>query len=661
MPKILCLTMAILFGSLQALSAQAPNQVQISGLDFKMNLHANQRLADYVYEPLYFTVSSQIYPDSLVIVYTHPQLDLTINISPTSKYYASAYLFNIRADFKQEIYMRELYLTMDSQDDPINACLTGVEAIQTKDSSSNRYIMPYMDRAAEYHWQDNDFWIVASGYQDCDGVEGLAGNQIHLYDHRVHFFRVLHHSAQSTNMLRDTMYKTPGSTHHWSFLLFTQKPILLDINRWLGDKRAAFCMSNDADDETLERLQAVFEGSSNPASPKYYTKGFFAREIPINSTIFGSNQPTLGPMWNLIKDHGNTIGYHTYDDSADPPGANAQALLQDLLEYDIRMWIDHSVLRNPEDISHNGLYPDSLAYVADIIEQSGIDYIWPADTPYTNPFNSFDEPWRLPHIVYEAKVFSRPIWFFGRTRTETWEYTNGYNPVSMKYLITPANLDQLLADRGLHHSYTHLCCNQGTVSQSFWQISPTGDYEIRDEVDEMLQMLDFYRQHRGLWIATPEDIYDRMLAIEQVQVASVQKIEGSDNYRVDLVNSSDLDIEGLCLDFKGLKINIPLFPTGETRYLYLKDDQSGASLPPANFQLIQSDGILRLKSISGAPMQPMRVDIYNLRGQKVRSQVFTVSQEQYEISFDGRASGIYFARVSPENGSPVLMRFTVVK
>jgi len=319
------------------------------------------------------------------------------------------------------------------------------------------------------------------------------------------------------------------------------------------------------------------------------------------------------------------------------------------------------VLRNPEDISHNGLYPDSLAYVADIIEQSGIDYIWPADTPYTNPFNSFDEPWRLPHIVYEAKVFSRPIWFFGRTRTETWEYTNGYNPVSMKYLITPANLDQLLADRGLHHSYTHLCCNQGTVSQSFWQISPTGDYEIRDEVDEMLQMLDFYRQHRGLWIATPEDIYDRMLAIEQVQVASVQKIEGSDNYRVDLVNSSDLDIEGLCLDFKGLKINIPLFPTGETRYLYLKDDQSGASLPPANFQLIQSDGILRLKSISGAPMQPMRVDIYNLRGQKVRSQVFTVSQEQYAISFDGRASGIYFARVSPENGSPVLMRFTVVK
>jgi hypothetical protein len=33
---------------------------------------------------------------------------------------------------------------------------------------------------------------------------------------------------------------------------------------------------------------------------------------------------------------------------------------------------------NPEDIAYNGLYPDSLGYVADVLIISDC-YIWPAD------------------------------------------------------------------------------------------------------------------------------------------------------------------------------------------------------------------------------------------------------------------------------------------
>lgn len=80
------------------------------------------------------------------------------------------------------------------------------------------------------------------------------------------------------------------------------------------------------------------------------------------------------------------------------------------------------------------------------------------------------------------------------------------------------NLDNLIAEQGLHIAYTNLCLSPSSNSRSFWELSPTGDYEIRDDVDEMLQMLDFYRRERGLWIAPLEDIFDRMLAIEQVKI-----------------------------------------------------------------------------------------------------------------------------------------------
>jgi hypothetical protein len=83
-------------------------------------------------------------------------------------------------------------------------------------------------------------------------------------------------------------------------------------------------------------------------------------------------------MWELIRDHGNRIGWHTYTMLEDPPGSNEQAILHDLAHLNIRSWIDHAVPFNPEDIAYNGLFPDSLQYVGDVINQSNIDYIWPA-------------------------------------------------------------------------------------------------------------------------------------------------------------------------------------------------------------------------------------------------------------------------------------------
>ncbi len=433
-----------------------------------------------------------------------------------------------------------------------------------------------------------------------------------------------------------------------------------DFNRWPGDNRAALCITNDADSENLKRLKAVYEGSSNSASPKYYSMGFFARNIPVSNTVFGMNQNTLGEMWTTIMNNGNTIGYHTYAGALDPPGSNQQALLNDLLPYNIRLWIDHAVPNNPEDVCYDGLNPESSSYVGDIINESTIDYIWPGDTAYTNPFDAYDETWRLPHIVYEAKCFTRPIYFFGRTRTEYWDYPHYIEQLSMKYLMTAENLDRLLDNRGLHISYTHFATANSSFYGSYYDALPNGDYEIKDEVDDMLLMLDYYRNNRGLWIDTLESIFDRMLAIEKVRVVSCRKVDDN-TYLIGIQNGSDRDIHDLSFKYHDEAYYADLHSRGGIQYHYVADNTGSVTPIPDYFQMRYKNGCLVLKNKYSLKMTPMSIDIYNVRGQKVQSFVTTDNQYVWTQPFDNRASGVYFARINSSNVKTSTIKFIVLK
>ena len=151
-------------------------------------------------------------------------------VRPNS-YLSQAWFFDVRADFKQETWLHELILSMDNPQAPVSAELKGVRAIQSRDPSLNRTIGPFMDKAVEFSNGDERFWIVASGYAGCEGVEGLSANQIVLYDYRAHFFRQFDQTTQQNTLLRNAMYKQAGDSHRWGFLLFCEKPLLLDINR----------------------------------------------------------------------------------------------------------------------------------------------------------------------------------------------------------------------------------------------------------------------------------------------------------------------------------------------------------------------------------------------------------------------------------------------
>jgi hypothetical protein len=656
---LLVILLTAIVCQVHGLTVEGASRVNLNGLSFDLNLYADTRIAEFTYQPLDFSVSSAKSSGIYTLTYTSAEMDVVVSISPRQQYSSSAWLFSINANCKQDLYLHDVYLSMDEVGTPFSATLKGVEAIMAGDPGKNLNIISFRDKAVEYSGQAGKFWIVASNYAECEGVEVLSANRIVLYDYKGHFFRK-YVQGGTWEQLRDTMYKPEGGTHKWAFLLFTEQPILLSINRWPADKKAALCITNDADSESLNRLKAVFEGSNNPDNPKYYTQGFFARKIPVSNTVFGFNQSILGDMWTSIKEQGNSIGYHTYSGTADPVGTNQQALLSDLVPYDIRLWIDHAVPQNPEDICYNGLDPQSVNYVADVINQSGIDYIWPGDTPYTNPFDAYEETWRLPHIVYEAKDFTRPIWFFGRTREEFWEYPNYLEQLSMKYLMTSDNLDKLIGNRGLHICYTHLSAGNNTYCNGFFQIADNGDYEIRDDVDDMLLMLDYYRAHRGLWIDTVENIFDRMLAIEQIRIVSCQTVDEG-VYQITLENGSDYELKDLSFKFRDLSINVPLFTAENTLNFFIADNPGVSSVVQKNFLINYQKGSLVFKNRYNLSLAPVKIEIFNLRGQKVQTYESTVYQDQFICPFTNKASGIYFARISPESGTPSLIRFTVLK
>lgn len=644
-----------------ALTVSNGNLISVNSMPFYLNLNGEKRVADNAYQTINFSISTPESAQDTGILYSSPEMDVLAGFVPVQNMGARGYLVNVDAAFKQEIYLRELRLSLDFLEPQNLSTLKGPQAIHANNDLLNERLIFYTDKAIQYNRGENKFWIIASNYEGCANVESLTNNDIFLYDFRAHWFRRYCPGSDPLYKLRDTMYRQAGDTFRWSFIIFEDEPLLLDINRWPNGKRAALSISNDADGETADRLKAVFFGSNNPANPKYMTQGFVANGIKVSNTVFGTNQALLGSVWTDIMNSGNTIGYHTFANTTDPPGTNATALLQDLLPYDIRMWIDHGLASNAEDIGYDGLDPTSPYYVADIINQSGIDYIWSADTPPTNPFNAYDEAWRLPHIVYEAKTLTRPIWFYGRTRAEAWEYTNGSSMLTLKYQMTPDNLDNLLEKNGLHISYTHLCFGQTSVTTAFYITAPNGDLEIRPEVNDMLLMLKYYQEHRGLWIDTVESIFDRMLAIEQVNLRQVAPTGINGLYALTLANDSDTDINEFTFTYRDQHLDLASFPARSTATFHVNLEQNDNTVPGlAPYHVSYKNQTIVLTERDGSMLEPMEVSIYNLRGQRVLTHKSQSSAVFCSIPFSGKAQGLYIMRVKPVQGKAWTLKFNVL-
>jgi hypothetical protein len=644
------------------LSINSSGLIDVNDIQFRLTPEVTVKTAPNDFHNITFTEHITTYADSFRIEYSATELDLNICLTPQALFPTQGWKAVLKADYKADLQIKDIALKLDFVNPSGIIAYKGIKAINSRSPEDSINLCPYTDKAIEFQGLNSSCWIIGSNYAGCKGIEGITENSIRFYDHTLHYTKLSNYQSYTTDKLMDTMPRTYGQSDIWSFLLFGEKPYLFSINRWAGDKKAALAITNDADGETEMKLSSAFFGSSNSNSSNYLAKGLIANHIKISNTVFGANINTLGSVWNSLLPYGNTIGYHTYSDQADSTSVISNSLLNDMSPYNVRLWVDHSLPYNPEDFGCYGTIGTSPFYVLDVINQSNIDYVWLGESPVSNPFNAFDEPWRLPHRLPFLTSLTKPVWFFGRTRMETWEYFNNYSIYDMKHNLTSENLDQLLLSNGLCVGYTHFSFTNNSTRQGFYLVTPEGSCEVIDEAEQAFQMLNTYQNERGLWIDTVENIFDRMLAIEEVEIESIDIASNPGFIKVLVRNNSEYDLDNLNIRYFNDSDIIPFLPAhGLGEYFFVRTDfPPNPDITPAYLVYYVSEAIY-LKSRTELKIPPLSVEIYNLKGQKVKEFVQPAQSDYLVIPFQSKASGIYFAKISARNSKPVVVRFTVIK
>lgn len=645
------------------LSAESPltnsGTLVFNGQEFRLNPYLQTKNAEYDYETLEFASSITIYPDSSVISFSHSKLSFELSLGRRADLGAEAWQFNIRTRYHTAVQIRDFYLGLDYLGANPQAFYRGPQAIARRDASLNTALIPYTDKAMQIAFADTSLWFVASNYDGCSNVEMLKENAICLYDHTAHLARLYNAPTDQFNIMIDCLYRQPGQSDSWSWLLFTERPVLLTINRWLGKKQAALCITNDADGEADRKLRAVYYGSSLPSSPKYLTTGLVANDIKVTNTVFGASEPLLGYLWQELMDYGNTIGYHSFSNTADSTAATYNSITGTMQQYGVRTWIDHSWVNNPEALCYQGFDPASPYYQLNAINDSQVDYFWLGDNLNVNPFNSFDEPGFLPHRLSAFEGLTRPLWFFGRTKMQTWE-NKGYSYlVDMKHNLIPENLDALLAAKGLCVVYTHFGFDESATIGAFFDYN-SGACEIKDEVNERFEMLNYYQKYRGLWIDTLETIFDRMLAIEKLQISGVSKTKSGELLSVRLTNKSSNNLKDLSIKYHDQEVELQQIEAQNNEEILL----SGASIDTPAYPylvLYYQDKALHLKRKDKVWLSSLNISIYNLRGQKVKTYVSPQPSEHVIVPLENCASGVYFVRMEDTMGMQALRKFCILK
>ncbi|MDD3534532.1 MAG: T9SS type A sorting domain-containing protein [Candidatus Cloacimonetes bacterium] len=634
-----------------------------NGVSLELQPAATQYGEESQHFSLDFSFKSQSYPDSVILSYSHPDMDIHIKVSEYSGFHVPAKRVEISASFHTLQRVIDFRITPVFNSQSPSGSLRGPKAIFSRNPQDNINLFPYTDRVLEYQFSDRSLWIAAANYAGCANIDWLSENAIHLYDSTLHFARLFDGDAQSFIHRADTLLRKPGDSNYYSFLIFEAQPPLLNISRWPYGKDAALVITNDADGEQPNRMRAAFWGSSNPQSPAYLSKGIIANNIKMSNTVFAASKPQVEPIWREMLDNGITIGLHTYGAYADLSEDTYQGLIYDLADFNVRNWIDHSWVLNPDCICYTGYDPASPYYVLDAINDSQIDYIWLGDASFTNPFNSFTEPWRLPHKLYDFEHLTRPVWFYGRTKMICWESLDHNYLTDFKHNFTAENLDQLLKENGLCVVYTHFYFVKTLSMDPFYATLPNGDLELKDEVNARFAMLDYYQNYRGLWVDTLEEVFDRMIAIEDLRITGSRLDNASGEIRLYLSNGSDYPLKDLALSNpENPNLRLSLMP-GQASSILVSD--TTPYLPnPADYLRFSTrfqDGSIHFYHKGSETLPALKIELYNLRGQKLSSHSFESGIDTPVIPLPNAAPGLYLAKVITPWGFSSYTKVSVLK
>ena len=399
----------------------------------------------------------------------------------------------------------------------------------------------------------------------------LTFNLDYALDHPLLHFPLLDSSKNYFEDISCSSYKKGDSAQHCFQFFISEKAHHFEVPRLM-----------DADYTDLRTQRAVYFGNEDVHKAKHAVGGFAKYHIPVTKSVFYSN-PThfkniglfesseiaciksthgyLAFLKELYK-AGNEICLHTASEFTDQAAETRSACQWMQSTFKSCTWIDHGYdnasASNREDLVCDGLVKGSPYFIGDILQQSGVKYLWNGyfeDAALDYRQFTFNNELQSPFAGF-GNFLPTPHFYLHATRSGNFYHFATYNLFlpdgMMDYYFNESRLLQFISSFGT--SIVHFYPCSAKPSHRLWQVNTkTQKLEIAPAANMALQNIANLRE-RGLLVGTIAEMGAYWSALDKVSIVPV----GENKFIVR--NDGQVLIEGLNLIALAKKVKI----TGST-------------------------------------------------------------------------------------------------
>ena len=314
---------------------------------------------------------------------------------------------------------------------------------------------------------------------------------------------------------------------------------------------AVLVLTNHADTEKTETINAIAYGTEDTTSPDYGSKGIVGRGLGWTKSVFVAWQNAPYNDLNdagfkslhdqLYKDRVEIIANTITDDT--DTRTEVENGLKRLSGYGARNWIDADAAngtKNWEDIASQGTIKGDANYILDLLDAQGYEYAW---SYIDMTISGYDLNMLNPSVVgantsffyYNNRIDDDPS---NNTRIYLWSTLNTKKKPELYY--TNANVDSLISQRGVHIGHEYM---GGLATENHaWYVNPSnGKISIFPAFDDELAYIASKRDAGLLWTPTMAEFGDYLKLQKSVSISFIS----SGTYKV--TNNNSESINGLTL------------------------------------------------------------------------------------------------------------------
>lgn len=398
------------------------------------------------------------------------------------------------------------------------------------------YTTPYFSR-----FNDNALYCL-NGYTSVATKKNTHNYNVNMYacNHNDDDYFLIGSGGEYTYTYTQKFNKNDESELDYSVLLNYRGPAFVP-SRTPFATHGTFIITSHPDSNSVNMLNAMMYGSSNKKSPLYEHAGFLYHKIPATWGFFtkteqgyiGIDKPDYKKTIEAMSKDGIEAVPHTITGiSPDNTRNLLKEYMPELQKMGIEDWIDHSLGYGTRcaDIKSEGSLAGNSQYSMDLFKQYGYKYCWSyVDASLSNGID----------MLSESQGYLHPQIFFKNNNLGCDGYSmyqwDTYRPKNFIREVDSSNLNEIVNNDGIcimHDYFTH-----PMQIGKFFTVSRDGNVTLTPKFEDILKMLDYYRENKKLYIPTVKEFIDYSTSIHNIDI----KYNSPDSITIDNKNQADID------------------------------------------------------------------------------------------------------------------------